>query len=254
MSDKNNTTEPQQEDVQVVYTALAVAVGLAEHLRLGVKEVKRLAELSYFHHARRRGLKLREIAELMGVSAPKVGLLSKQFKAHFAAAEVAHGLHRRVLTLLWARTQTRQWLLRALEDFAPDDVHAALDALIAQGKVVEVPGRTPRYQVAEGKHRMVNDAWLARLDGLQDMMSAVGLTIQRRIFDRDARAFARSVRVDVLPEDIERLQKFYKEDLFPLLSELNERAGLSEDAVTMRVSVMWAPQDGAKDADAAEEE
>ena len=216
---------------------------LAARLSMGLKDVKRLAELAYYHEGRRQGLKLREIAELMGVSAPKVSLLSRQFKAHFAEAEVAQGLHRRILMLLWAEPMTRQALGRALEAFEDGEVDGALEALIKEGRAKAIEGRTTRYALDKASHRMVGGAWLARLDGLRNMMASVATTVERRMIDGDPRAFARSIQLDVLPEDIPRLKSFYEEALFPLLSDLNERAGRDEGAVTMHISILWAPED-----------
>ena len=44
-------------------------------------------------------------------------------------------------------------------------------------------------------------------------------------------------------EDLERLQKFYEEQLFPLICELDEAAQEREDALPVRLSILWAPDD-----------
>ena len=230
-----------KQSAQVVYSAMSVGARLAASLRMSLKEVKRLSELAYYHEGRRRHLKLREIAALMGVSDPKVSLLSRQFKAHFSAPETEHGLPRQILWLLWAEPMTRHGMGLALGDFLDDEIDRAIEALVGEDRIEEVQGRTLRYQVKRSSHRMVEDRWLARLDGLQQMMASVASTIEGRFFRDDGRAFARSIKVDVLPEDLPRLKAFYEDQLFALLSELNERAGRSEGALTINVSILWSP-------------
>jgi hypothetical protein len=241
-------TEGQENEetfdgTQVVYAALSLTAQISSRLTLNLKDIKRLVEVACFHEARRRGLKLREIADKLGVSQPKVGLLSKQFKDHFSKAESDSGLPRRILMVLWAEEMTRPGLARALAGFDEDEVSQALDKLVSAGRVRPISGRTTRYEVMRSNHRMVDTKWLARLDAISDMMTTVAKTVERRIFDKDPRAFARAIQVDVLPEDIDRLNELYQNTVFPLLSEINERAGRSEDAVKIRFSIMWAPED-----------
>lgn len=229
---------------QVVFTALSAATRLAMKLRMSLKELKRQIEVSYYHQAQGQQLKMTEIAALMQVSAPKVSLLSKEFKAYFAAATAGQGLQRRILGLLWAVPMTRRKLSQALEDFTDAEIDAALEGLLSQKRVEAVQGRTTRYKVGASAHRMVEDSWLSRLDGLTHLMQAVAGTVEARFFRQDTRALARTIRLDVRPEDIPKIEAFYREQLFKLLSEMNDAAGSASETVTMNLVLLWAPADG----------
>ena len=59
----------------------------------------------------------------------------------------------------------------------------------------------------------------------------------------DARAMVRNLYFNAREEDLERLQKFYEEQLFPLICELDEAAQEQEDVLPVRLSILWAPDD-----------
>ena len=239
----NSDGDKKAPHLQVVLGSLGLPARLALRAGLSLKELKHLTELAVFGRLRNRGAKLKEIASTLGVSAPKASLLSRDFKDHFAAPEIEFGIKRRVLRLLWAQALTKQRLVNALSDIAQaHEIETALESLLTEGRVVQKAGRTTRYAVGPSSHRMVEDEWIARLDALDNAMEAQAETVEARFFDNDERAFARTIQLEVLPQDLPLLERHYKESFFALLSTLNERAEDHQDSITVHISLAWAPE------------
>ena len=147
---------------RVVYALLMPPSRLAQLLRVPLKDLGEWAQMAYFHETRRRGLKMREAAELLDVSMRKVALLSKQLKKGFVDPDETHGLPRRVEFMLWAGPLSEARIAQALE-LEPSDVLTALESLQAQGRVEQVQGRTPTWRVVASEFRLVQSEWAARL-------------------------------------------------------------------------------------------
>ena len=245
MSTDADDARPEISDTElkarVTQTALSAAARLAAAGGLTLKQASGLLEMSLFRVLRRRGLDLERIAAILGVSRRKVDRLSRQLKTNFADFEQAHTLARRIEFALWAGARTEGRIAQAVGDADRSLVTDTLDRLVEQGRLVRHPGRTPRYAVARQRYRLVRDAWLARLDGLDNLLRSVGNTVQARFFHPERPAFARTLNLHVRPADLARLQRLYDDVIWPELAALDEAAQGDGDALGLDFSVLWGP-------------
>lgn len=208
-----------------------------------MRDMKKLMELAYYQEARKRGLKMKEIAELMSISMAKVGLLSKDLKEYYLQPELEHGVGRQILSLLWASPLTEARIAQALPEFEADEVSVALQQLVDQRRIRATEGRTEVYELAAPMHRLETDPWMAKVDGLNTLLDSVSLAVRRRFFAEDDRAMVRNVAFRVRPEDLDRLREHYEEHLFPLICELDDAVAGAGDSVPIRLSLLWAPDE-----------
>ena len=240
--------------LRVVYTMLLPSVRLAKAFKLSMKDVGDFAQMAYYHELKRQGLKMREASSLLDVSMRKVALLSKRLKRNFITAEREHGLPRRVEFMLWANPLSPARLEQAMPDVSPQDIAEALQTLESQGRVRQIEGRTTTYEVVRTEFRLVQDSWLARIDGLENLLGSVTAAVYARFFDGDESAFARTVSLRVRREDLPRLRKLYEEKIWAELVALDEAAKGDPEAESMDVSIVWAPYEYIKRREAGGEE
>ena len=229
--------------LRVLYSALLPAVRLALAVGVPLKDLLGWAEVAYFHEARRRGFRMREIAERFDISMRKAAQLSKRLKRHFLRPELEHELPRRVEFVLWAGPLSEPRIAQAVPAEDPADVRAALDRLLAEGRVVELEGRTARYAVVRSESRLVRGAMLARIDGLNNLLGSVAHAVYGRFFAAEERAFARTVSLRVRPQDYARLERLYRETIWETLKAMDDAASGAPDAEVVDVSILWAPGD-----------
>ncbi len=227
---------------QALFSSMSVATGLAALTGTSLKEMKRLIELAYYKELRRRSMKMREVRKLMNVSMSTVGLLSQKLKAHFAAPEEQRGLPRRVLALLWSGPLSANRIARALADTSEGEVQQVLSDLLEAGDVEEQRGpKVVRYAPTSASYRRVASGWMARVDGLNNLMRSVGTVIQSRFLDGDERAFARTLRFRIKPEELPRVREAY-EKLYLDLAKLDEDAGDDPAALAVTLSYLFGPE------------
>jgi hypothetical protein len=221
---------------------LAPFARVAVNWRLPLREAKQLIELAYYAEARRRGYKLREVAELLSVSMSKLGLMSRDLKEIFDEGTAGQTTARRVLSVLGAGPLSEAKLLSVLDDVEAESVKSVLGDMVEQQLLEIVPGRTPLYRLAAAQYRLVQEPWMARYDALNHLMTAVGQTIDARFERGDGAAMARTLSFKIRPEDHARLAELYERQLMPLIVELDQAAVAAGDAgVAMNVAIMWAP-------------
>lgn len=225
---------------RVVYALLMPPTRLAELLRVPLKDLGDWTQMAYFHETKRRGLKMREAAELLDVSMRKVALLSKRLKQGFVDADEEHGLPRKVEFMLWAGPLSEARIAQAL-NLPAEEVQAALASLVEQGRVELVPGRTPTYQVVASEFRLVRSQWTARLDGLNNLLGSVVGAVYGRFFVGDPRAFARTVSLRVRKEDLPKLEILYQNVLWPALVELDKASKGAAETEEIDLTILWAP-------------
>ena len=236
------TISQQESRRRIAFAVLAPFARVAVNWRLPLREAKQLIALAYYAEARRRGYKLREVAELLSVSMSKLGLLSRDLKEIFDEGTTGQTTARRVLSVLGAGPLSEAKLLSVLDDEEAESVKAVLDDMVDQKLLELVAGRTPLYRLAAAQYRMVKEPWMARYDALNHLMTAVGQTIDARFERGDGAAMARTLSFKIRPEDHTRLAELYEKQLVPLILELDAAAVAAGDAgVAMNVAVMWAP-------------
>lgn len=226
---------------RVIFAVLGPMARLATDFRISLKRIKQLAELSYYKENRRRGHRMQEIQDVMGVGFSKVGTLSRQLKDHYGKPGSGLGIQRRLILLLWAVPLTEKHLLSAFPDVDHGLVLEQLQELIAEGVLVEQPGRTPTYAVQEQLAGLVDDRWVARLEALSSLMTNVTQVIQQRFFaERAEPAFVRTLNFRARPEDLARLEAVYREVVLPLVQELDAEVTADEASVPVKLSLLWA--------------
>ncbi len=239
----DNVGLSREELRRLVFACLRPSANLAEEASLSLAELKALVELAYYQRARRSGLKMRQITGLFDIGMTKAAELSKDLKEHFLAPERQHGIGRQILSLLWSEPLSSTRIERELPAFSPQELEAALAQLVAEGRVVKQKGRTQRFAVAKAVHRLSLVPWMARVDGLNTLMDHVHMAINARFMNKDERALVRNVAFRVTPQSIPRLKAFYEEALMKLILELDEEAHRSEDSVSVRLSILWTPEE-----------
>jgi len=230
-----------QVEKRVIYGLLLPAVRLGFMFKVPIKEMGDLLQMAYYHETKRQGLKMREAGDLLDVSMRKVALLSKQLKVNFLELESQHSLPRRIEFMLWANPLSASRLIQAMDEKAQDEILDALELLITKGRVREIKGATVTYEVCSSEARLVDSTWLARLDGLDNVMEVIANTVYGRFFLGEPRAFARTLSLRMRQSGVEQLKLFYKKSFYPLLHQLEEEAKKDEEAVMMDVSLIWAP-------------
>jgi len=226
---------------KLTFSTLRPAARLALDAGLALKDMKQYMELAYYQEAKSRGLKMKEIRELLSVSMSKVGLLSKSLKEHFREAEVKHGIARQILSILWATPLSEVRIAQALPEFDDGEVRDALQQMLKQQRIRQVQGRTVRYELAGMRQRLSTDPWMAKVDGLNTLLDSVTRAVQARFFEDDTRAFVRNVAFRVRPEDLPRLREHYENELFSLIVELDGNVEPEDESVPIRMSILWAP-------------
>ena len=227
---------------RVLYSLLGPVARLAADEQLTLKELGHWIETAYFHEAKGRGLKMREMSDLFEVSMRKVAMLSKQLKLNFLRPEREVSLPRQIEFALWAEPLSRARIAQAFAHVDEAEIDQALVVLRDEGRVVEVDGRVVRYEIANATRRMVGRDWMARIDGLNNLMNNVTDAVFGRFFRGEERAFARTLQLRVRPEDLHELRAVYEEHVWEKLRELDERARGDQHAVPMGFSILWAPQ------------
>jgi hypothetical protein len=229
---------------RVVFSLLGPAVRVAFTLGVPMRELREALRLAYFKETRRRGQLLREAATTLDVSMRTLAALSAELKQNFLDAEQEVGLPRRVEFMLWAAPLSAARLRQVLRDVEGEDIDRALGALLAQGRIREVPGRTLRYEVVRSEFRLVDEkGWLARLDALDNFMGTVAHAVYARFFADEPRAFARTLSLYVRPQSMGRLRALYEQTIWEELRALDAEAKGHEDAQMIDVSILWAPYD-----------
>lgn len=226
---------------RLTFAALRPAARLAVRGGFALRDIKKYMELAYYQEARRRGLKMKEIADLMSISMAKVGQLSKELKEHFLEPELEHGVPRQILSLLWAAPLSEARVIQALPEFEAPEVTSALRQLVEQGRVRVIEGRTETYGLAASLQRLDMEPWMAKVDGLNTLLESTSQAVRARFFDEDDRAMVRNVAFRVRPADIEKLKKHYEEHLFPLICDLDDAGVADDESVPIRLSILWAP-------------
>lgn len=263
MSDADTSTAGQRAkgeiadgelERRVIYSTLLPGVRLSRLFGVPLREAGEWLELAYLKELLDGGLKLKEAAKLLQVSVRKVSGLSSRLRENFFAPEFEHELPARIEFMLWAEPLSRRRIKQYLSPLDEDVVDEAIDALVAQGRIRLIEGRTPTYTIVQHAQRLVRDDLMSRIDALNSLLTTVTDAVFGRFFAADDKAFARALQFHIRPEELPRLQAFYEEQLWPLLSELDEAARDDPHAIPMGVTICWAPLELALDAAAARED
>ncbi|MFB6350568.1 MAG: hypothetical protein ABEN55_09855, partial [Bradymonadaceae bacterium] len=155
-----------------------------------------------------------------------------------------HGLPRRIEYMLWAGEMTEGRIRQALSDRSEAEVDAALEKLVSQQRVVvNEDSYTKTYAVPEQEFRLYANNWVARIDGLNNLLSNLTDAVVGRFFEDDDWSFARTLNFRIREADIPELHEMYEEQIFETLARLEQKTTEAEDSevVDMSLSTLWAP-------------
>ena len=239
--DKISATELQR---RIVYSTFLPAVRLGRMFNMPLKEIKRWLSIAYLQEMKKQGLTQNEVAARFDVSRRTVIDLTKSLKENFFHPERHEGLHRRILFLLWAEPMWEGRLLKALSEFDERDVKNALEKLIGEDTIEYNPTQTTRlYKLKKNAFRLYKNNWMARVDALNHQLNILTDTVFGRFFSNDEETFVRNVGLSIREEDLEELEAFYQDVIFPKLVALDEASKTSKGAKLINFSISWVPQD-----------
>ena len=246
MSDDSH--DPQQALIgRTIYSSLVPSAKLSHKLGVGLKDVVEWVQLAYLKELIDQGVKLKRAAKLLGVSTRTVSNLSSRLREDFFAPEQTQDLPSRILFALWAEPLSRKRIKQYLSHVDEELIDQAVDQLEAQGDIELQPGRTPTYVLLERSHRLVGSGIMARIDGLNSLLSHTTDAIFSRFFGRaDESSFARALQLRVRRQDLHKLKRMYEEVIWPTLSALDEAAREDPEAESIGFGMTWAPLDAVK--------
>lgn len=226
---------------RVLYVFLYNTARLADRFeeQRPMKAAAQALQTAWFHALRRRGLKLYEIAERLGISTATAANLSKRLKENFLDGEGRGELERRIQFMLWAEPLSTARITQILGDPSAKTVQVVLDRLLSMNRIEVIDGRTVRY-TAQRSSRLARDQIMARLDGLNQLVGAVTQAAWARFFEPSSPAFARVLQFRARPTDLETLQTFYQEQIWPLLESIDAAAAGFDDAIPLEFVVTWS--------------
>lgn len=229
---------------RVIYALLRPAVRLAAGASVPLAEVVELLQTAYFHEVRQDGARLDEAAEKLGVSRRTAARLSKQLKQRFVAPELAHSLPRRIEFMVAAEPMSRARVAQTLGGYEREEVEAAVERLLADGRLRETDERTPTLHAVTTLRQLARDTWVKRVGALGSFAENLADVAHGRFFAETPQAFARTLSFRMPPGGEEELEALYREHVLPRVVALDE----TEDGAAMQMSICWAPQDLARDA------
>lgn len=225
---------------RILYALATPLARLAARAGLSLNEVREVVDVAYYREARRRDLKMREIRELMDVSMSTATRLSRRLKSFFAQPEDEHGVHRRILALLWAEPLSATKVASAMADVDVDTVNRALSEMLADGRVDVEPGRTQRYALSTGVYRFTDHQPLARFQALNSFATSVAHAVEARFFDDQEHAFVRTNRLRMRVCDLPLAREFYESSVHPFLAELDAAVTEDDESTAVRFTTMFA--------------
>ena len=232
---------PKELEKRVIYSLLKAAVRLSRVFKVPLKELVYWVETAYFRELRGMGGTLKETSEALSVSQRTAVRLSKQLRESFFLPEVKHSLPLRIEFMLWARPMGEARIVQVLPDANEAQVREALEGLLESGRIRERRGRTLMYEKVTNLRRLPRDTWMARIGALNSLMENLSNATYGRFFRGEKKAFARTMRFQIDPDDFAELLKIYESTLLPRLTEISDKGEQCEHAVAMQLSLCWAP-------------
>jgi hypothetical protein len=207
---------------RLVYSLLKPAVSMAARFHVPMRTLAELSRLNYFEVLRREGLSQAAIGERLGQTARHMRTLASKLKGDFFAAEREIGRVRDVESEVARSNPTRKALYASLPAWSPAEIDAALDTLLAEGRVVRGKSRleiAPRYLV------LSSNKFHHRIDALNHFLEGVTRAIaQRLIFEEREQAMVKTISFVARPAKFEELLRSLEANLRRDIATLEEDA------------------------------
>lgn len=222
--------------LRILFASFYPAVKMAVDFNYPLDTVKDMMTLALWREAKAKHSTINVISLIFGKSTRTVKALSARFNkgGYFNLTET--NLMRRVEDLLRQRPMTMDELAERLphcNEF--DSTRLAVEALVREGRIAEVPGRQghrSRYVMVPRHTDLYSDAgWEHRIDALYEHLEVVTETVRRRFLsDSPNDAAARTFTFRARQEDVEA----FREALFAFIreqaNEMERRAEGDDDA------------------------
>ena len=154
--------------------------------------------------------------------------------------ELLNQLPQRLEFMLWASPMSAARLHQCLPDEPPEDIDAALDLMMEQGRIAPHPERPDQLALTRPEGRLVQDSWVARIGSLNSLLDNLDQTVTQRFLDHSDDAFARTLNLRVALDELPALRALYEDTLWPALVALDARARHAPKRVAIKLSLLWA--------------
>ena len=233
----------------VLYAMLRAVARIGAETEIPIKTQAAWIRIAQFHELRSTGMTVVQASRAMGVSEPTGARIARELRTSFLNPETDHELPKRIAFMLWAGPMSRKKISQVLPTESDENISKAIEILLDSGRIEEIESRTTTDQVTQVEDRIVGPAPTARLGALNSLLESVTKTVSARFFRNDKSAFARTVSFRMREEDEPELQKFYTEQLWPFLAELEKRSENELTKRTTQLSILWVsenqePEDG----------
>ena len=227
---------------RIVFSMLRPAAVISATLKFPLRELTSFMRLSYFRELREQGATLSDAADSMEVSLRTAKRLAAELRSDFFLPEAEHTLARRIEFMTWAQALSLARITQLLHGSSREEVENAIDKLLDEGRLEKEEGRVTRYRASKLVSRLVDDAFSNRIGALNSLLQNVAETVERRFIVDDGIAFARTLNFRIRRRDEDELRAAY-DVLLERLLELESRVHDADDAVPIRMSVLWAEVD-----------
>lgn len=234
---------------RVLFSLMLPTTRVASTQEFPLKELTTLLRLAYFRQLRGCGKTLREISDTLDVSVRTAKRLSQRLKENFFMPELEHELPRRIEFMLWASPMSLARLNQVIEDADIDEIEAALEQLLDEGRAEEVEDRPGFYTAPRVETRLVKDSMVSRIGALNSFLGNITNAIHGRFFDADPRSFVRTLSFRISPAQLIELRALY-EQLYERLREMEQtsKSESEEELLEMQLSLCWAPYEREEEA------
>lgn len=214
---------------------------------LSLSDLQRWSRLAMFSSLRGSGATIEQACDRLDVSKPTGWRLAKELRDDFLDPEAEHALPLRIVYAL--RTEARS--LKKLQQIFPNEkasaIERALEQLQKEDRVRICKGRTPLFEATRTQDRLVGPTWSSRIGALKALLAHVLQTVDARIVQDRPEAFARTIDLKLGRRQQEKLTRFYEEQLWPFLSELEDEA-LAEckgddSPDDFQISLLWSKRE-----------
>lgn len=195
---------------------------MAARFHIPMRTLAELLRLTYFEILRRQGLSQAAIGDRLGQTARHMRTLASKLKGDFFAAEREVGLVREVENEVARSGPTPRALYAALPGWPPEEIDAALETLLGEGRIVKKKAHfemAPRYMV------LSSEKFHHRIDAVNHFLDGATRAIaQRIIFEERDQAMVKTISFIARPARFEELLRSLEANLRREIAVLEEDA------------------------------
>lgn len=219
----------REMQLRLIYSLLKPAVRAAARFGVPIRTLGELLRLAYFEHLSREGMSMTDIARRFGQTPRHMRSLAQRLKSDFFRAERDVGLAREVEALVAAREPDRAELVRALPTWEADEVHAAVDELVGEGRVEATPNG--RLRMAQRYVLLKTDEFHHRVDSLNHLLDGTyRAVLHRLVFDNKRTALTKTISFSAVEDQLVSFVQRLEGELRRELAALDEAATFQGEA------------------------